>query len=418
MVQESEEEKEIYRKGYYGFLMCIIGPITFFYFPWFMEFIIQQNMRLNEGSFIADYWAKPPAGAYAYIYVFNVTNPRDVINGKPPVLSEVGPFILRTEMTKNITRWNIDEGTVEFKGSMKFFTEDEMSDKSGEQEIFILNLAALGVATIMKERNLLLIGSFIYNMLMSQERLILRTTAKQFLIDGLPVRFLNSLSGILGFIKGLFGNILKNGAINIFYMLNNSSPELNVVATGHKTNRSMGEIIKFKGKPTLNTWGNEYCDRINGSEGVTFRYPIRRKIQYFFLGPFCRSMRLDYMGNDDIYGIPTKKFYMDSMFISPHYIRANKCFCPDNEYCRYNGTLPLGKCMFGLPITYSKPHFYGADPIFHEMIKGLKPDADKHQSYFHINTMLAVPLQVRVCIQINLNVKTSRNLRLVANLRD
>ncbi|XP_023214234.1 scavenger receptor class B member 1-like, partial [Centruroides sculpturatus] len=130
------------------------------------------------------------------------------------------------------------------------------------------------------------------------------------------------------------------------------------------------------------------------------------------------SMRLDYMGNDDIYGIPTKKFYMDSMFISPHYIRANKCFCPDNEYCRYNGTLPLGKCMFGLPITYSKPHFYGADPIFHEMIKGLKPDADKHQSYFHINTMLAVPLQVRVCIQINLNVKTSRNLRLVANLRD
>lgn len=40
-----------------------------------------------------DIWSKFPYAIDFNVYLFNVTNPREVANGKKPIVEEVGPFV-------------------------------------------------------------------------------------------------------------------------------------------------------------------------------------------------------------------------------------------------------------------------------------------------------------------------------------
>ena len=52
-----------------------------------------QNLPIYNDSFAYHYWHKPPAHVNFSIYVFDVTNPDDVIKGAAPKLQEKGPYV-------------------------------------------------------------------------------------------------------------------------------------------------------------------------------------------------------------------------------------------------------------------------------------------------------------------------------------
>ncbi|XP_023223542.1 sensory neuron membrane protein 2-like [Centruroides sculpturatus] len=274
MVEKTAEEKEIFKKGYYGFLMVIIGPITFFYFKDLMEFIIQQNMKLKEGDIIVENWSNPPMGIYAQIYMFNITNPDDVPQGKVPVLKEVGPFVMQLRIKKLVYKWNKDAESLEYKQKLAFFVEDKLSDKSVNETIYLLNMPAVGAASLLKESGLAFLTSGIFNSIMEEETLIQKTTVRGLIAEGLKVQFLDSLTKkpFLSFLKDTFDAVLKNGTVNILYLMNRTEPMKFEVATGYKDGYSMGEVLAFEGQRKMSKWGNEYCDMINGSGNITFHY--------------------------------------------------------------------------------------------------------------------------------------------------
>lgn len=54
-----------------------------------------QNLRLWNGTLSFHYWQRPGVIRLTKVYIFNVTNPEDFLNGMKPKLVEVGPFVYR-----------------------------------------------------------------------------------------------------------------------------------------------------------------------------------------------------------------------------------------------------------------------------------------------------------------------------------
>jgi len=56
-------------------------------------FLIFQKVKLTNGSEVWEKWRNVPIPIYLKIYLFNVSNPIEVLNGSYPKLNEIGPFV-------------------------------------------------------------------------------------------------------------------------------------------------------------------------------------------------------------------------------------------------------------------------------------------------------------------------------------
>jgi hypothetical protein len=57
----------------------------------------------------------------------------------------------------------------------------------------------------------------------------------------------------------------------------------------------------------------------------------------------------------------------------------NWCNC--GGQCVPQGTLNMTSCRHGAPAFVSYPHFLDADPYYASHVRGMKPDAARHQFY-------------------------------------
>ena len=58
-------------------------------------------MALNPGSERLASWLDPPVQAHLTAYAFHITNPEADIQGRKPVLEEVGPFVYKAVTVKD-----------------------------------------------------------------------------------------------------------------------------------------------------------------------------------------------------------------------------------------------------------------------------------------------------------------------------
>ena len=54
-----------------------------------------QGARYENGSDGYDNFVNSSSPTYTYFYMFNLTNPYEVLNGSTPVVEEVGPYVYR-----------------------------------------------------------------------------------------------------------------------------------------------------------------------------------------------------------------------------------------------------------------------------------------------------------------------------------
>lgn len=127
---------------------------------------------------------------------------------------------------------------------------------------------------------------------------------------------------------------------------------------------------------------------------------------------------MDFEEEKIIHGVKTLKFSggdraVDNGTLYPE----NECYC--NGECIPSGLFNISSCRYGTPVFMSFPHFYNADPFYHEQVEGMKPDKDKHQffmsfepvknifeclQYFHKLSFqkTAFPLEIAARFQLNL----------------
>lgn len=70
-------------------------------------------------------WLSPPISLYVHIYLFDIRNPQQYLDGARPNIKEIGPFIFRVGRKRRINEWT--EQTVIFNEE---FDADLMIDES------------------------------------------------------------------------------------------------------------------------------------------------------------------------------------------------------------------------------------------------------------------------------------------------
>ena len=73
-------------------LLCLI-----FYLPiqTFVELLMEKELALTRDTHMLRLWADPPLTPLLKVFIFNVTNPDEILAGKIPVVEELGPYVYR-----------------------------------------------------------------------------------------------------------------------------------------------------------------------------------------------------------------------------------------------------------------------------------------------------------------------------------
>ena len=54
-----------------------------------------QAVVIRKGGPVYEYWQNPPVPVYLQIYMFNITNQKEFLNGQKPSVNQVGPYTYR-----------------------------------------------------------------------------------------------------------------------------------------------------------------------------------------------------------------------------------------------------------------------------------------------------------------------------------
>jgi scavenger receptor class B, member 1 len=123
------------------------------------------------------------------------------------------------------------------------------------------------------------------------------------------------------------------------------------------------------------------CGELSGSSGDFFApFITKNQTMELFSPEMCRSVLMDFEEEQEIKGVKTFKFSggdrtVDNGTLFPE----QECYCGGE--CIPSGLFNISSCRYGTPVFMSFPHFYNADPFYHEQVDGMKPDKGKHQFF-------------------------------------
>ncbi|XP_043649460.1 sensory neuron membrane protein 2 isoform X1 [Drosophila teissieri] len=265
------------------------------------------------------------------------------------------------------------------------------------------------------------------------------TSVREYLFDG--VRFCINPQGIA---KAICNQIKESGsktireqsdgslAFSFFGHKNGSGHEVYEVHTGKGDPMRVLEIQKLDDSHNLQVWLNastegetSVCNQINGTDASAYP-PFRQRgdSMYIFSADICRSVQLFYQTDIQYQGIPGYRYSIGENFINdigPEH--DNECFCVDKlanvikrkNGCLYAGALDLTTCL-DAPVILTLPHMLGASNEYRKMIRGLKPDAKKHQTFVDVQSLTGTPLQGGKRVQFNMFLKSINRISITENL--
>lgn len=95
-------------------------------------------------------WVHLPQPLHFKVYLFNVTNAKDVLKGALPVVNEIGPFVYRQYRDKIVTNISPDKTIVSFKTIQKFVFDAEASAPWTENDDVVLLNPQLNVSKLLE----------------------------------------------------------------------------------------------------------------------------------------------------------------------------------------------------------------------------------------------------------------------------
>ncbi|XP_038219846.1 scavenger receptor class B member 1 [Zerene cesonia] len=389
------------------FSICtVVLGVVLSFVPW-LDYIIFRELRLWNGSLSYSYWQRPGVIRLTKVYIFNVTNPQGFLeNGEKPKLNEVGPFVYREDMEKVNIRFH-DNDTVTFQHNKILRFVPELSvDKT--QKLVVPNIPLLTVTSFSPN-----MAGWVFNLLVSGLTLTYRERAKPFVhvtAEELVFGYNDPLVTLAHYFypKGK----RPNSQMGLLLARNGTLSEVSTIYSGQDMTK-FGYLDKINGLDHLPHWKNRPCNDIRASEGSFFppRSITKADTVYIYDKDLCRILPMKY--RKDVYknGIQVGLYTppestLENVEANPE----NKCFC-ETEKCPPRGLQNISPCQYNAPVYLSYPHFYDADPSLLKDFEGLKPEKEKHESYFLIQPKIGVPLEGQIRVQLNLKVDRAANIR-------
>ncbi|XP_021699992.1 scavenger receptor class B member 1 isoform X2 [Aedes aegypti] len=402
--QRKEGERTRYPK-YNFFLMAVglilicLGVMSHMCNPYML--IFKWKLIFENGGEIFELWRTPPVDLYIKIFLFNVTNAEQYLEGtaEKMVFDEVGPYVYRELLShENITFY--DNGTLYTKPSHPLVFQAHLSAGHKEDDVFYLpNIALLSIAQVASKHNYLI--RLPLNLLIRQTKTVPleKQTARQFMF------------GYETTLTTLGNTFLPNWiSFNKMYDFDN---DFETFYTGVDDESLSGLYESYLGSPKLAQWEGDHCSNIrNASDGTKFKSFIKDEEQLlFFRKSMCRAQRMVQTGsNHEVDGLQATKFVFEENALDNGQIDArNKCFCRKGQ-CLARGLIDVTDCYYGFPIALSYPHFHDSDPSLLTKVIGLHPNESLHSSFFMINAVSGLPLKLSVKFQINMAMGDISNM--------
>lgn len=186
------------------------------------------------------------------------------------------------------------------------------------------------------------------------------------------------------------------------------------VHTGEDSLDNLGRIHAMNGEAKLNIWDTEECNEIVGTDGSQFPPHLMNKEDELkiFLKSFCRTLTLKYEREVTVLnGIPAWRYKVpEGEFSSSLKNPKNKCFCDAeiDSTCPPDGVFDASKCVDGIPLLVSYPHFFEGNESLLTPFEGLKPNKKAHETVADIHPRMAFPIGGASRLQMNFKVKSRK----------
>lgn len=181
------------------------------------------------------------------------------------------------------------------------------------------------------------------------------------------------------------------------------------VHTGEDTLENLGRVHAMNGKTNLNIWSTDECNSITGTDGSQFPPHLMSQDEELkiFIRSFCRTITLKFDREVSILnGIPAWRYKSPkNEFGSSLTNPDNKCYCDaEQQKCQPDGIFDASKCVDGVPLLISYPHFLEGNESLFTHFEGLNPDPEIHETYADIHQRMAFPLGGASKLQMNFKV--------------
>ncbi|XP_024944736.1 lysosome membrane protein 2-like isoform X2 [Cephus cinctus] len=305
-----------------GIAISSMAAFVIFTFTNTFDNAILSSLELKNGTSVFTWWERPPVRPIYKIRIFNYSNVEDFQSGKDSKLrvEEVGPYVYRETLSRVNVKLH-ENGTASYQEKRSFQWEGGSSD---DEKIEIPNIMLLTTLAFTRDKSYL-------------AQLSVTT-----LLSSLRVKTFNSLT-VRDFLWGYddeIYNMVKHiitlqygSALEKFGLLATKtgvSKDRITIDTGSKGDlRNLGVYQRFNGMKSRPIWGDEKCDRIEGTDGSMFPPQLvkdRNATLQIYVKDMCRAIPLKLHGHGNALGIPTLRYKLPAdVFTSSD--TKDSCFC-------------------------------------------------------------------------------------------
>lgn len=384
-------------------LMAIISFVallaTVFWGESTMHAGVMKGITLSEGSNKDHLWRAAEINVLYTVYVFNLTNPDQFMQGARPRVQELGPYVYSLKETKENVKYLDDETVVEYQGRPTYIFQPHLSKGSENDPVTTVNIPFVNAADMVKDSRLV--------------KTILKIVKKIHAFDTIRRQTVGELlwghrSEVLDWARKVQDVPYPHQLFGLLMGLNHTLQPPYRMHTGKGDPSKMNKILAYNGHEVLYSWFGDTCNMIRGTDGNGFAPELSKDdTLYIFNGQLCRSLPLVYNTTVKTKGLDAYRFvHPKGLFSYDAAHSENHCFC-GKQGCPPEGVLDMKPCYFGASVGFSFPHFYNGDPKLRHVVLGLRPDEEKHRTEFDIYPDLGVPLRVKLRMQ--MNVMLDRN---------
>lgn len=394
-----------------GVTMVVILLFGWCAFPALLKTMIKKQLQLKEGKEIRDMWVKVPFAIEFKVYIFNVTNAKDVSNGDKPMLDEIGPFFFEEWKSKVNLSDNEADDTVSFNPKTRFIFSPENSGKLTLDEVITIPhpfLATMVLAVNREKPGMLgLLSKALKVIFRNPENVFVTATVREILFDGLFINCSVTDFGAKAVCTQLksqakdLERVGEDGFLFSFFGMKNKTLEGRFkVRRGVKNSHDMGRMVEYEGAKKMDIWASKECNEYHGTDSTIFPPFLKREEGLWSYTPdLCRSLGAYFTGSTTYNNIPVDIYKAD--LGDQENNKEDKCFCTAPDKCMKKGLMDLTKCV-GAPIMVSLPHFYLSDESYVNSVRGLHPNEKEHGISILFEPMTGSPLSARKRLQFSL----------------
>ncbi|KAL7019297.1 hypothetical protein ACKWTF_011068 [Chironomus riparius] len=401
---------------------CLNG---YFILPRIVKYVLKRNVQLRKGSQMRPLFENIPFPLTFKIYIFNITNPDDILNGNKPKLNEIGPYVFDEWKLREDLVDDDSKDTITFTLKQLFkFRPDLSNGLTGNEEVVVPNLVLLAsTMTVKQEREAFLptIIKAMHQIFGNVSSPFVRMRAMDYMFSGLEF----NCSGTEFAAKVVCAAIRSEGieqgvravnqthlSISLFGHKNNTSMSRFTILRGIRDIKDLGRVVKINGDNQLSVWDGDECNRLRGTDSTIFPPFLEPDDGLWTYTPdICMSLKAHYVRKSSYAGLPTSLYSIN--FGNFEDDEKKLCFCDGT--CPPKGTIDLLPCL-GSRIYGSKPHFLDADESLLRAVEGLHPNRSEHDVIVNFEAISGTPLSGAKRLQFSLAMEAIEEYEMMSKL--